>query len=158
MLVSSVHGDVKPGNIMLKRTGNSKLIDLGSACETDHERVPRPFTLRYAAPEVLDSDAPTPFSDLASLGYVLVEMLAGQPPFANVPTFRELVEAKHRILEDLQRLLPQEVLGSESLMRLVQTLLTPNPLERFPSAEAADHLEFGAASFQRELVTRDLAS
>lgn len=28
-----VHGDVKPSNIMLKRTGNAKIVDIGSACE-----------------------------------------------------------------------------------------------------------------------------
>src|SRR5262249_46205657 len=28
-----VHGDVKPANIMLKRTGNAKIIDIGSAFE-----------------------------------------------------------------------------------------------------------------------------
>jgi serine/threonine-protein kinase len=153
-----VHGDVKPGNIMLKRTGNSKLIDLGSACEIGHVRSQRPLTPHYAAPEVLEGETPTPYSDLASLGYVLVEMLAGQPTFASVPNYRQLVEAKYRILDDLPQLLPQELLESDSLMRLVQTLVRPNPLERFPSAEAADLLEFGAASFQRELVTSDLAS
>ena len=28
-----VHGDVKPSNIMLKRTGNAKMVDIGSAFE-----------------------------------------------------------------------------------------------------------------------------
>ena len=32
----------------------------------------------YAAPEVLEGGENTPQSDLASLGYVLVEMLAGR--------------------------------------------------------------------------------
>ena len=28
-----VHGDIKPSNIMLKRTGNAKIVDIGSAFE-----------------------------------------------------------------------------------------------------------------------------
>ncbi len=30
-----VHGDLKPSNIMLKRTGNAKIIDIGSAFDLD---------------------------------------------------------------------------------------------------------------------------
>ena len=30
-----VHGDIKPSNIMLKRTGNAKIVDIGSAFEMD---------------------------------------------------------------------------------------------------------------------------
>src|SRR5262249_10518042 len=78
-----VHGDIKPSNIMLKRTGNVKLIDIGSAIGPgDDPR--RSFTPAYAAPEVLDGPGATPQSDLASLGYVLIEMLAGAPLFVGL--------------------------------------------------------------------------
>ena len=30
-----VHGDMKPSNIMLKRTGNAKIVDIGSAFELE---------------------------------------------------------------------------------------------------------------------------
>jgi eukaryotic-like serine/threonine-protein kinase len=61
-----VHGDLKPSTIMLKKTGNAKIIDLGSACSVDYARGHRPFTPRYAPPEVLTGEGCTPFSDLAS--------------------------------------------------------------------------------------------
>ena len=51
----------------------------------------RMWSLSYAAPEVLEGSENTPCSDLARLGYVLVEMLAGQPPFAGRATYREFV-------------------------------------------------------------------
>ena len=89
-----VHGDMKPSNIMLKRTGNAKIVDIGSAFEITNPPARRTCTPTYAAPEVLEGSECTPRSDLASLGYVLVEMLAGQPPFAGLTGFRELLEAK----------------------------------------------------------------
>ena len=77
-----VHGDLKPSNIMLKRTGNAKIVDLGSAFDLDQMPSRRTCTPTYAAPEVLEGGECTPRSDLASLGYVLIEMLSGAPPFS----------------------------------------------------------------------------
>jgi serine/threonine protein kinase len=153
-----VHGDLKPANIMLKKTGNAKIIDLGSACSVDHVRGHRPFTPQYAAPEVLKGDGCTPFSDLASLGYVLLEMLAGMPMFAGITDYHELLEAKYKLVDCLHEMLPNEVMASESLMQVIRTLVAPEPHHRHPGDEAADQLKIGAASFQQELVNGDLAS
>ncbi|MCA9266446.1 MAG: protein kinase, partial [Planctomycetales bacterium] len=46
-----VHGDIKPGNVMLKHTGTTKIIDIGSAFEIDDPPPHRSCTPRYAAPE-----------------------------------------------------------------------------------------------------------
>lgn len=72
-----------------------------------HSAAPRPrpaaWSPAYAAPGVN-----TPRSDLASLGYVLVEMLAGQSPFAGLTIYRELVDAKAVLDKRLPELLPPE--------------------------------------------------
>src|SRR6201999_4340796 len=68
-----VHGDVKPSNIMVKRTGNAKIIDIGSALNLNDMPQQKTCTPQYAAPEMLDREEVTPRSDLASVGYVLVE-------------------------------------------------------------------------------------
>ena len=77
-----VHGDVKPANIMLKCTGNAKMVDIGSAFDIEEPPPYRTCTPKYAAPEVLEGSECTPRSDLASMGYVLIEMLAGKPVFS----------------------------------------------------------------------------
>ncbi len=153
-----VHGDLKPSNIMLKRTGNAKIVDLGSAFELEDPPARRSCTPTYAAPEVLDGEACTPRSDLASLGYVLIEMLSGSPPFAGLKTYPELLAAKRFLAQRLARVLPEEVVCNELLMSFCRGLVAPDPSRRFPSAEAADLVKEGAASFHRQLIKGDLAS
>ncbi len=100
----------------------------------------------------------SPRSDLASLGYVLIELLSGYPPFGGVTTLRELLEAKRLLVHRLPQILPQEVVCNELLMNFCRTLIAPDPMRRFPSAEAADLVKEGAAAFHRQLIKGDLAS
>jgi serine/threonine-protein kinase len=155
-----VHGDVKPANLMLKCTGNAKLIDIGSAFEWSRGARGRSFTPAYAAPEVLEGGGAggSPRSDLASLGYVLVEMLAGAPPFAGVSGPEALLKAKRTIVDQLPSILPEDVVCNDLLMNLIRGLIAPAPAERFTSAEDADLVEQGAANFHRQLVRGNLAS
>ena len=153
-----VHGDIKPANIMVKRIGSAKLIDIGSAVAPGNPAAHRLWSPAYAAPEVLRGGENTPQSDLASLGYVLVEILAGQSPFAGLQTFRELLEAKTTLEKQLPQLLPAEVSCNELLLSLCHRLIAPEPGRRFQNAEAADLGRKGAAAFHRQLVKTDLAS
>jgi serine/threonine protein kinase len=153
-----VHGDLKPSNIMLKRTGNAKIVDIGSAFELVNAPPQRTCTPNYSAPEVLEGGECTPRSDLASLGYVLIEILAGRPAFTPASSLRELLEAKRSLAHRLPQILPQEVVCNELLMSFCRGLVAPDPMRRFPSAEAADLVKEGAASFHRQLIKGDLAS
>jgi len=153
-----VHGDIKPSNIMLKRTGNAKIVDIGSAFELDAPPPTRSCTPAYAAPEVLEGTECTPRSDLASMGYVLIELLAGRPLFTGLKNCRELLEAKRILPRRLNSILPSDVTVNELLMNFCRGLIAPDPMRRFPSAEAADLLKEGAAAFHRQLVMSDLAA
>lgn len=153
-----VHADLKPSNIMLKRTGNAKVIDFGFAFEIDDETAPRACTPRYAAVEVLRGANSSPASDLASLGYVLVDLLCGLTPFSGMQRFSELISAKKQLPDRLTELLPAEFARDERLLALLRGLIAPDPANRFPNAEAADLFDHGAANFQRELVKGDLSS
>jgi serine/threonine protein kinase len=153
-----VHGDIKPGNIMLKRTGHVKIIDTGSAFEIDAAPGKRGCTPSYAAPEVLEGKNITPLSDLASIGYVLIELLAGQAPFSGINNYRELLEAKRLLPQQLETILPEEITSNSILMNFCQRLIAWDPAQRFASAEAAELLDKGAADFHRQLVLSNNAS
>jgi eukaryotic-like serine/threonine-protein kinase len=153
-----IHGDIKPGNIMLKRTGHAKIIDIGSAYEMDDPPPQRSCTPAYAPVEILDGEPASPRSDLASLGYVLIELLAGKPLVSGEPSFAELVESKRTLPTRLESILPTEVVSSELLFNFCRRLIMADPSQRFPSAEEAELRQGGAAAFHRQLIKGDLAS
>lgn len=153
-----VHGDVKPSNIMVKRTGNLKIIDVGSAVELEDLPPNRTCTPQYAAPEILQREAVSPRSDLASVGYVLVEVLSGRPLFAGIKDYNAMLEAKRTLPQRLEKIVPPEVRDSELLMTICRRLTAPDPMLRYESAEEAITSEHGLSEFERTLIRGDLAS
>jgi serine/threonine-protein kinase len=150
-----VHGDIKPGNIMLKRTGTAKLIDIGSAFEINRRPKRRPFTLAYAAPEVMEGKEMTPRSDIASLGYVLIEMLSGQRLFGKDSKLKGL-DGRLLLASQLHRILPPDVASSDMLVNFCKSLIAPDPEKRFENGEQADLFKDGAADFLQQLVKGNL--
>lgn len=154
-----VHSDIKPGNVMLNHTGSAKIIDIGSAFQINDPPPQRSCTPQYAAPEVLEGSECTPRSDLASLGYVLIELLSGSPCFSSKLSLSKMLEEKRSLPERLSTILPGEVTVNRLLMQLCKGLIAPDPNLRFPTAEEADLREQGgAAAFHRQLVLGNLAS
>jgi serine/threonine-protein kinase len=160
-----VHCDIKPSNIMLDCHGSIRLIDIGSAFQLGAPRKPHAWTPRYAPPEVLENDGWTPQSDLASLGYVLIELLSGWPAFLGPPASPKSVhfldkesraaqaKAKHQLFDRLEELIPARARESELLMKLCRKLIHPDPAGRFASAEEAFNW---TAKFKDQLVVAGL--
>jgi serine/threonine-protein kinase len=152
-----LHGDLKPANVMLRRSGRAKIIDFGSAVMLRDPPTQRVFTPAYAAPEVLTAKRWTPQSDLASLGYVVVELLAGRRLFPFRESVKELLDRKHALPDRLPRLLPERVTRSACLMEFLHRLVATDPKDRFMSANQADlDPNHGAYAFLQELARSKL--
>ena len=76
-----IHGDIKPSNILLCKTGGAKLSDFGLARRaSDTVTMVTGGTPNYLAPEILFGQTPSVQSDMYALGVTLFEMTFGKLP------------------------------------------------------------------------------
>ena len=121
-----IHRDVKPGNILIDRSGNVKMTDFGLA------KVMQPSvdvsltmegvgmgTLHYMAPEQLaDARSTDARSDIYALGVVIYEMLTGKLPTGNFPPPTSSLARRDKRLD-------------KAVMRAMEQ----SPNDRFPSVK-----------------------
>lgn len=140
-----VHRDLEPANILVTDDGTVKVVDFGLARlsrpeETSGETASQETltasglvlgTLAYMSPEQAQSQPLDVRSDVFSIGIVLYEMLAGQPPFSRntqIETLMAILRDSPRPLEQTRTDLPPE------LVRTVNRCLEKDREKRFASA------------------------
>jgi Tol biopolymer transport system component len=143
-----VHRDLKPGNIMLTRSG-AKLLDFGlarmeqarpdGADLTASPTVTSPLTadgsivgtFQYMAPEQFDGAVADARSDIFAFGAILYEMATGRKAFegkSQASLIAAILKEEPRPISSIENALPP------ALDRLVRACLAKNPEERIQSA------------------------
>lgn len=88
-----LHGDIKPGNILLDANGQVKLTDFGLSRRDDQVDSGAPMgTPAYVAPEVLDPQVKVGAqADIFALGVMMYRMLAGRLPFVGLENDQQVL-------------------------------------------------------------------
>jgi tetratricopeptide (TPR) repeat protein len=113
-----IHRDVKPGNIVIDRQGQPKLLDFGickllqnDAAGPEETRV-QLLTTNYASPEQIGGEALTLLTDVYSLGVVFYELMCGALPRAS-----DAVVAGRGAFGEKRTLLPSQVASDATTAR-----------------------------------------
>jgi eukaryotic-like serine/threonine-protein kinase len=141
-----IHRDIKPGNILIDRTGATKLLDLGLARfykdTTDMLTVKYDDkivlgTADYVAPEqVANSHAVDVRADIYALGASFYFVLAGHPPFPNGTVSQKLLWHRTKDPTPIRQIRPEV---PEALAAIVAKMMHKDVNLRY--ATPADVLE-----------------
>ncbi|MHB0913008.1 MAG: protein kinase domain-containing protein [Armatimonadota bacterium] len=132
-----VHGDLRPNNILVTAEGQIKLTDfwVTPAVLSSHSLRTNALmrSVHYTAPENAEGKAPTPASDIYSLGTILFQMLTGCLPFdGDTPIAIAMKHARDPV-PSIRAVNPGV---PKTLEALVVRAMQKDPAERFRSAQA----------------------
>ncbi|MEU4097597.1 serine/threonine-protein kinase [Streptomyces sp. NPDC026673] len=146
-----LHRDVKPGNVLLSRTGRIVLTDFGIAQASGTSTLTRTGELigsiDFLAPERLTGGTPGPEADLWALGATLFQAVEGRSPFRRDTA----IETAYAIATDEV----PEASSAGPLAPVIAGLLEREPERRMSAAEAERMLRAPAAETETASVPRE---
>lgn len=130
-----VHRDVKPGNLLVRKDGGVKVLDLGlagSILDNESMRLGRVVgTMDYIAPEQIRSaDTVGPTADIYALGCTLYYTLSGQKPFAGGTAKEKQQRHLHETPPPIRDLMASV---SAEMARIVEAMMVKSPADRIQS-------------------------
>jgi len=144
-----IHRDLKPANILIDDTRLLKIVDFGVAAAAksgDTQLTKTGFVIgspKYMAPEQILGKKVDQRADIYSLGVILYEMLAGQPPYSrgdHMAVMYQHVQGKAEPLDKLNPKLPK------SLISVVEHAMAVDKTKRYPA------MDLFRAALERELA------
>jgi serine/threonine protein kinase len=132
-----VHRDIKPGNVLIDRSGRPKISDFGIARGLGDEALTQTGfvtgTPGYLSPELARGEDPDAASDVWALGATLYAAVEGRPPFAPRPN-------PIALLQDIARGEPQPMEQAGELGGAIEAMMHIDPAQRWDMSTAAARL------------------
>jgi serine/threonine protein kinase/tetratricopeptide (TPR) repeat protein len=130
-----VHRDLKPGNIMIDKDGDAKIMDFGIARSLSGRGITGTGVMigtpEYMSPEQVEGKDVNQRSDIYSLGIILYEMVAGRVPFEGDTALSIAMKQKGEAPKNPQSLNPNL---PDDLAGVILKCLEKDPPKRYPSA------------------------
>jgi transcriptional regulator with GAF, ATPase, and Fis domain/tetratricopeptide (TPR) repeat protein/predicted Ser/Thr protein kinase len=132
--VGIVHGDLKPGNVIVDAHGRAFLIDFGlsraQGPQTARDHHGPVGTPAFMAPELLRGEPSSIAGDIYALGVTLFWLVSGDIPYAELGS--RAMAAK---LEGAPLQLPAASGTGRSALEIAQRALAADPRDRFPCVD-----------------------